>query len=235
MTEPQPEETMAAAQPSDILLDTYRNLDAFRDRLTTHRSNKSPSMLALQSLTHSKPDLARKIFEDAVMEPFMRLLTTEFPAPPRISDEGMRRIEDLRSKFLQQPIYVAGMLEAIFVLERIEPWAEDTVKLMSRGKLTLGEMRKRSGPFVQKIQGNGCALATMDMGQYVRERDYRIMLALITAIDGRSAEQQAVRILDDLPRLKGLWDEYGDGTTESIIGPDGARKIVGWILGYVEF
>jgi hypothetical protein len=229
------EKNPAPAGPKYKPLNSYENLDRFRDRLRSHQSSKSPSLLALQALTHSRPDLAKKIFETAVMEPFTRLLTNLFPGPSKLSDEAARRVEDMQSRFVQEPIYAMGMLEAIFVIERIEPWAEDTVKLMSRGELSLEKVRESSPPWASKVEQNGCALAMMDLGTYVRERDYRIMLELISAIDGRTPEMQAKRILADLPILKGMWDEFGDGTTESIIGPDGAQKIVSWILGYVEF
>jgi hypothetical protein len=225
--------TGAAAARVIEPLGTYDNLDLFHDRLAT-QSSKSPSLLALQSLINTRPDIAKQIFERAVMEPFFRLLAAQFPSAP-LSEEGKARTEVLQAQFLQQPIFVIGMLEAIFVIERITPWAEDTAKLMSKGQLTLSVTRCKYPALAQKMEANGYALASSDLHMYTRERDYRIMLELVSAIDGRSVEEQAVRILDDLPVLKGVWAEYGDGATKSIIGTDGAKKIVDWILGYVEF
>lgn len=227
------EENEVVVQKYDPLT-IYQNLERFRDNLRHMGSEKSPSVMALQMLTRTKPELAKKFFEIAVMEPFYRLLKNRFPGPSRLSAEGAKWIEEVASRFVQEPVYALAMLEAIFVIERIEPWAEDTIRLLSKGKSTLKEARRYPGTYAYLIE-NGIEHARGDLSVYVRERNYRLMLALVAEIDGTSIEAHIHRILTELPKFTGKDGEFSDETTESLIGHSAADKLVAWILGYIEF
>ncbi len=227
-----PDDKMAVRQFDP--LSAYENLDLFRDRVRGKYSTKSPSVFALEQLARSKPELARSIFKLAVVDPFYQVLATAFPAPATISVEGAQRMEELQSRFLQEPTYVLAMIECILVIERIEPWAEDTARLASRGTLSFKEARKYPGWYAS-FSSKGQELAHFDLAQYVRSRNYLIMLGLMTEIDGMAVQDRLKLALNDLPQLEGRPGDFTDDTCESLIGPDGVQKIFGWIEGDIEF
>lgn len=218
--------------PAFVPLSTYQDFGLFWDRLVKS-GGKSPSVLALHSLTLSKPQLAREIFDRAVMEPFMRLMQKEWPQVRELSHEGARRVEELRTRFLQEPALTLMQLEAIFVIELVDPHARNLVRSLSHGKLSLEDVRTgEHRDFANKVEATSAEYAQVNLIQYVRERENRIMLELVRALDGRPVETQALAIFEKSPNLKRLWYEFGDG---SFLGEEGAKRITSWIFGYIEF
>ncbi len=213
----------------------YQNFDRFASRLSKQYSHKDPSLLALQRLAVTKPAFAKDIFKKAAIGHIEYSLKHIGPPAKEISDEGKRRIEDLESRFLQEPMIVLAHLEAIIVIEVAESWAEDTARL-TLGK-SLAEVRATNLEWGASCTQNGYFLATLALGEYVSRRNYYIALGLASAIDGVPFETHLEEILDDIRKRypEGKIDRFLDGTTNSILGVTAAHRIIDWAMGDTEF
>jgi len=189
---------------------SYEHLEKFAESLGKHPERYPGSLVkALCRIGHHQPAIAKRIFDFAAKEPFVRLLSKKWPnakVPPKLSEQGLHWAEETESRFTQEPAWALCILEAVFLLECIEPWAEDLIGVFTHGRVTLEEFRGREldvdrVAWIDTIYANARAEAHSRVREYVQERDHRIAIAMAALIDGVPLE--GFEVLPD-PKIEGF-------------------------------
>lgn len=174
----------------------YNNFDEFVERNKKKRLLRRGDHLpvyALVRLARNNYVASKRVFTWAVQETFLHLLQRNRWTKTRtLSRLGYEQCVLAASSFGQNPEHALVMLESVFVLEQLAPWAEDQLRV-SRLGLTLDELRQRTGyddedsarqAWLDDLFSAATIQAERAAEEYARVRDVCIMLGITGLADG---------------------------------------------------